>query len=123
MASALAQLGAVAARRRIAVLGAMGELGEHAPRFHAELAEPLLAAGVDHVILVGEAMQALAERLGTAPGADLGKSPRFTHCDDAATAQAALADIGLAEGDAVLVKGSNSVGLGALVAGLTDGDG
>lgn len=123
MAAALAQLGEVAARRRIAVLGAMAELGEHAPRFHAELVEPLQAAGVDHAILVGGAMLPLAERLGTGEGGDLGKSPRVTHCDDAAEAQAALTDIGLVHGDAVLVKGSNSVGLGALVAGLTDGDG
>ena len=46
--------------------------------------------------------------------------PRFTHCDDASAAQAALDEIGLANRDAVLVKGSNSVGLAALVADLVD---
>lgn len=120
MRSALAQLGAVDADRRIAVLGAMGELGDHSERYHAELVEPMIAARVDEAILVGDAMRPLAERLGTAGGSDLGKTPRFTHCDDASAAQAALDDIGLAKRDAVLVKGSNSVGLAALVATLLD---
>ena len=41
---------------------------------------------------------------------------------DAAIAEAiaALAQFGLAQGDAVLVKGSNSVGLGRLVTHFTD---
>lgn len=120
MRAALAQLGAVDAERRIAVLGAMGELGNHSARFHAELVEPILGAQVDEAILVGEAMRPLAERLGTAGGDDLGKPPRFTHCDDASAAQAVLGRIGLARRDAVLVKGSNSVGLAALVAALVD---
>lgn len=121
MRSALAQLGAADADRRIAVLGAMGELGEHSERFHAELLEPVLAAQVDEAILVGDAMRALAQRLGTAGGDDLGKVPRFTHCDDASAARAALENLGLAKRDAVLVKGSNAVGLAALVAALIDG--
>ncbi|MEO1920321.1 MAG: UDP-N-acetylmuramoyl-tripeptide--D-alanyl-D-alanine ligase [Sphingomonadaceae bacterium] len=120
MRSALALLGAVDADRRIAVLGAMGELGDHSDRFHAELLEPILSAQVDQAILVGPAMRPLAERLGTGEVSDLGKMPRFTHCDDASAAQAALDEIGLANRDAVLVKGSNSVGLAALVADLVD---
>jgi UDP-N-acetylmuramoyl-tripeptide--D-alanyl-D-alanine ligase len=40
------------------------------------------------------------------------------HVPDAATATTALADL-LAPGDAVLVKGSNGVGLSALVAAQT----
>ena len=50
MQAAIALLGqTVPARggRRIAVLGEMRELGEAAPSLHAELAEPLLAAGTD----------------------------------------------------------------------------
>ena len=122
MRAALAQLGETEATRRIAVLGAMKELGEHSDRFHAELADPLLEASVDRAILVGPEMQALAERLGKERGDSLGKTVQFTHCETASAARAALDEIDLAKSDAVLVKGSNSVGLAALVAGLTGGD-
>jgi UDP-N-acetylmuramoyl-tripeptide--D-alanyl-D-alanine ligase len=118
MAATLAQLGATPATRRIAVLGAMKELGEHGAAFHAELAAPLRAAGVDHAILVGDEMSALADELGKSGMPSLGKAIPFAHCRDTTEAIAALADLGLASGDAILVKGSNSVGLGKLVAAL-----
>jgi len=118
MRATLAQLGTTPARRRIAVLGAMKELGSHAPGFHAALAGPLLAAGVDFAVLVGDEMRALADELGKSPAAALGKTPRFAHCATVKDAQDALRQFGLERGDAVLVKGSNSVGLGALVAAL-----
>ena len=122
MRSALAVLAATPARRRIAVLGAMKELGDFAPGLHAALAEPIAAAAVDHAVLVGPEMAALAEALAHASGKagvdPVGKPPAFAHVADAGAAQAALAALVLADGDAVLVKGSNSVGLGALVASL-----
>jgi UDP-N-acetylmuramoyl-tripeptide--D-alanyl-D-alanine ligase len=118
MRATLAQLGKTAARRRVAVLGAMKELGTHAPGFHAGLARPLAEADVDFAILVGDEMRALADELGKSAKAALGKPVRFAHCQGAAEAQQALADFGVESGDAILVKGSNSVGLGALVAAL-----
>ncbi|MFM5886458.1 MAG: UDP-N-acetylmuramoyl-tripeptide--D-alanyl-D-alanine ligase [Novosphingobium sp.] len=123
MRATLAQLGVTPARRRIAVLGAMKELGEHGPAYHAALAEPIAAAGVDRLILVGDEMQALADELGKAPPAALGKAVPFAHCKTAGQALEALAQIGVEGGDAVLVKGSNSVGLGAVVAALTKQEG
>jgi len=120
MRATLAQLGATTATRRIAVLGSMRELGEFGPAFHAALAEPLGAAGVDQVILVGDEMLALAEELGKSGGSVLGKAPPFAHCRNPADALAALRAFGLRAGDAVLVKGSNSVGLGAVVAALIE---
>jgi UDP-N-acetylmuramoyl-tripeptide--D-alanyl-D-alanine ligase len=118
MAATLAQLGRETATRRIAVLGAMKELGDHSPGFHAALAEPMRAAGVDHAVLVGEEMAALAGELGKPAGDKLGKSIPFAHCETAAQALDALRAFGLEGGDAVLVKGSNSVGLSKLVAML-----
>ena len=112
----LAQLGATPATRRIAVLGAMKELGDFAPRFHARLAEPLAAAEVDFAVLVGEEMVSLAGELGKGAGDALGKPCAFAHCADPSEAIAALEQFGLVGGDAVLVKGSNSVGLARLVA-------
>jgi UDP-N-acetylmuramoyl-tripeptide--D-alanyl-D-alanine ligase len=118
MRATLAQLGASRAKRRIAVLGAMKELGEHGPAYHAALIEPLLAAGVDHAVLVGTEMQALADELGKADATALGTAPSFAHCGTVAEALTALKAYGVEGGDAILVKGSNSVGLGALVAAL-----
>ena len=100
----------------IAVLGSMKELGDFGPAFHAALAEPLAAANVDYALLVGGEMQALADELGKGGATALGKPIRFAHCDNPAQAIAALEDFGLQGGDAVLVKGSNSVGLARLVA-------
>jgi UDP-N-acetylmuramoyl-tripeptide--D-alanyl-D-alanine ligase len=121
MRATLAQLGATSAQRRIAVLGSMKELGPHGPAFHAELIEPLVAAKVDHAILVGDEMQALADELGKGRAAALGKAIAFAHCQGPEAALATLRELGVERGDAILVKGSNSVGLGAVVAALTAG--
>lgn len=118
MRATLAQLGHTPASRRIAVLGAMKELGDFSPGFHAALAEPLIAANVDFAVLVGEEMIPLARELGKGLATALGKPLRFVHCDNAGEAIAALEEFALAGGDAVLVKGSNSVGLGRVVAHL-----
>ena len=115
MAAALAVLGGVApegAGRRIAVLGAMRELGRESDAFHAGLAPLVEGAGVARTILVGPEMTALAAALGRGAGT--------IHVDNAQEALAALR-AELAGGDVLLVKGSNSVGLGTLVAGLAAG--
>ncbi len=118
MRATLAQLGATPARRRIAVLGAMKELGEHGPAYHAALIEPLAASGADYALLVGPEMKALADELGKAASGALGKAIAFAHCETAAEALNAFQAHGVEGGDAILVKGSNSVGLGTLVAAL-----
>lgn len=122
MRATLAQLGQTPAVRRIAVLGAMKELGDFAPAFHAQLAEPILAARVDFAILVGPEMTPLAEALGKAGQTPLGNAPHFAHCDNPDQAIALLRNHGVNAGDAILVKGSNSVGLGTLVAHFTAGE-
>ena len=98
--------------RRIAVLGAMRELGEETAAFHAALAEPVRAARVDYAILVGEEMEALAKALG--------RAVELAHVPDAAAAIDAAREA-VRPGDAVLVKGSNSIGLAALVEALARG--
>lgn len=119
MRATLAQLAVTRAKRRIVVLGAMKELGEHGPAYHAALIDPLLASGANHAVLVGAEMQPLADELGKARTTVLGTTPSFAHCKTAAEAQLALKAYGVEGGDAILVKGSNSVGLGTLVAALT----
>ncbi|QJU57825.1 UDP-N-acetylmuramoyl-tripeptide--D-alanyl-D-alanine ligase [Sphingomonas sp. AP4-R1] len=109
MRATLAVLGAEKAKRRIAILGSMRELGPSEAREHAALADPIAAANVDFALLVGSEMAPLAEALE-------GRT-EFAHVADAAAAadQArGLIDVG----DAVLVKGSNSVGLARVVNAL-----
>ncbi|GHC88283.1 UDP-N-acetylmuramoyl-tripeptide--D-alanyl-D-alanine ligase [Novosphingobium pokkalii] len=118
MAATLAELGKTPAARRIAVLGAMRELGADEDRYHAELAEPLLGAGIAHAVLVGPEMAALADALGKSGAAALAAPLQVDHVQTSAEAADVLARIGIAGGDAILVKGSNSVGLGALVKAL-----
>lgn len=113
MSATLAQLGQEKATRRIAVLGAMKELGDQADAYHAALAEPIAAARVDFAILVGEEMHALAQRLEGRVA--------FAHVPDAGEAAQVLASQMLA-GDAILIKGSNSVGLARVVAAITGGE-
>lgn len=113
MAATLALLGQEQAARRIAVLGAMKELGEGSDGYHAGLAAPVLAAKVDHVILVGDEMAPLADALANS----LEWQGTIAHVPAADAALTALLAI-LGDGDALLVKGSNSVGLSALVRAL-----
>ena len=68
-------------------------------------------------------MRALADELGKAGKPALGKAVPFAHCNTAQEALQALNGFGLESGDAVLVKGSNSVGLGAIVAALAKQEG
>src|SRR3546814_20787468 len=63
MAATLKQLGRENGERRLAVLGAMKELGEESDAFHAALAEPICASDVNFAILVGPEMAPLAEQL------------------------------------------------------------
>ncbi|MDZ7588767.1 MAG: UDP-N-acetylmuramoyl-tripeptide--D-alanyl-D-alanine ligase [Parasphingorhabdus sp.] len=109
MAAALDQLAQQPAKgRRIAILGAMGELGDHAERYHHELGEQLAKSNIDLAILVGDNMRWAAEA----------SHPVETQlCSDTAAALAELqAELGA--GDVVLIKGSNYLGLGRIVEAL-----
>ncbi len=123
MRATLAQLGRTPARRRVAVLGAMKELGSQGPDYHAALAAPLREAGVDYAVLVGPEMQPLADELGKADVNALGKPLAFAHCQGVREAVDTLRAFGLERDDAILVKGSNSVGLASLVAALSNREG
>ncbi|MGD9810596.1 MAG: UDP-N-acetylmuramoyl-tripeptide--D-alanyl-D-alanine ligase [Sphingobium sp.] len=113
MSATLRQLGREKAARRIAVLGAMKELGTESAALHENLAIPLIEAKADLAILVGEEMAPLARRLE-------GRIA-LAHVADASEATDVLKSR-IAPDDAILVKGSNSVGLSRLVAALATGD-
>jgi len=113
-ASMRATLAVLAAEegRKLAVLGEMRELGDKSDAYHADLAGPVRDAGVEAVILVGEKMKPLAMALEG--------QIEIMHVPDAATARDRLMAM-LRGGDAVLIKGSNGVGLSAVVAALRGG--
>jgi len=112
MAAALGVLGGVMperAGRRLAVLGEMREMGARSVDLHAGLAEAVVAAGVERAILVGPAMAPLADALK--------RRIAVRHLDNAGQVADAL---DLAADDVLLIKGSNGVGLGAVVAALRE---
>ena len=109
MVATFAVLAKAKANRRVVVLGEMRELGPTGPELHANLAEPILQAGVELALLVGEGMTPLADALAG--------SVETLHVPDASSALAAVQDR-LRAGDALLIKGSNAVGLGRVVEAL-----
>ena len=128
MRAALAALVRLPGRRRIAVLGAMGELGPAADAAHARLGRDAVRAGVDLVVSVGEDAigvhtGALAERGSDQDGADhtaaaaAGSQEEAVHVPDRAAARRLLAEV-VGPGDVVLVKASRSYGLEELAADL-----
>lgn len=99
MAAALHGLVAEPARRTLAILGEMRELGDDSPAFHRDLAPH--CSGVTHIVCVGKGMDTLwdalpaGQRLMKAETADQLPLPQLV--------------AKLQPGDVVLVKGSNRV--------------
>ncbi|NJM51553.1 MAG: UDP-N-acetylmuramoyl-tripeptide--D-alanyl-D-alanine ligase [Sphingomonadales bacterium] len=116
MAATLAQLGTLQGGRRIAVLADMRELGGQSAHYHNGLAGHLALAKVDYAILVGEEMQNLAQTLKQGvEGPD-----KFDHCSNSKEALELL-QVNLQADDIVLVKGSNSMGLSAIIKAYAGG--
>ncbi|MCW2637049.1 MAG: murF [Blastococcus sp.] len=114
MRAALAALAGLPGSRRIAVLGAMGELGPDAGAEHERLGRDAAAAGVDLVVAVG------ADAVGIADGASAAgrrAGEESVHVPDRGAARELLAQL-LQPGDVVLVKASRSYGLELLAADL-----
>ncbi|ALL12719.1 UDP-N-acetylmuramoyl-tripeptide--D-alanyl-D-alanine ligase [Caulobacter henricii] len=110
MQAALKTLGARKVEgRRIAVLTDMLELGEGSAEFHAGLAEPLEAAGVDLAFLAGVHMKSLWEAL---PPTRRGGYAEVTEKLTAALTAS------IRPGDVVVVKGSNGSRAGDLARAL-----
>jgi UDP-N-acetylmuramoyl-tripeptide--D-alanyl-D-alanine ligase len=91
------------ARRRILIAGEMLELGDHAPRLHAECGSAAAQAGIDFVVGVRGNAQHIA-------AAACGAGVASVFLPDAEAAGRWLAE-NLRTGDVVLVKGSRGVRL------------
>ncbi|MCW2699911.1 MAG: murF [Blastococcus sp.] len=114
MRAALAALAGLPGSRRIAVLGAMAELGPAALAEHERLGRDAAAAGIDLIVAVG------ADAVGIADGASAAgrrEGEESVHVPDRAAAAELLGTL-LRPGDVVLVKASRSYGLELLAADL-----
>jgi UDP-N-acetylmuramoyl-tripeptide--D-alanyl-D-alanine ligase len=107
MRAALDELAAVAAGRRVAVLGDMLELGPGEARFHEQIGAHARERGVDLLVTVGPRAAHMAGPFGGATRA----------AADAADAAGLVAGL-VAPGDTVLVKASRGVGLEAVTEAL-----
>lgn len=114
MEAAIALLGSRAgARRRIAVLGEMAELGPNAIEYHTALARRIAREPIDRIYALGPLYDGF--------WAELPEHCRAGRPSSLAGLKEALA-AELADGDLVLFKGSHSTGLHQIVSDLTYGD-
>lgn len=113
MLAALQLLKETPGKRRIAVLGAMKELGERSPEFHRRVGERAGQLGLDYLFVLGndpeaisiaEGAQNLSWQISPTPEDLVQHLQHF-----------------LKKGDRVLFKASNSIGLGQVVEGVRQG--
>ena len=99
----------VGSGRRIAVLGDMLELGDDSGDLHAELADPLIARGIDKVYTAGTEMSRLWEALP--------RAMRGGHAADSKSLVPMVVST-IRPGDVVMVKGSAGSRTGLVVEAL-----
>jgi UDP-N-acetylmuramoyl-tripeptide--D-alanyl-D-alanine ligase len=97
--------------RRIAVLGDMLEMGDYAQKVHADLAGPLLAAGIEYVWLAGPEIATLKESL-----------PESVHVEHREKTDGLVEYVlnSIIAGDVLMVKSSLGIGFGKIVTALLD---
>ncbi len=110
MRAGLATLRDYPAKRRVAVLGDMFELGEESRAEHEGIACAVAAANVDFLITVGEAARNTHQR-----AVSLGVAA--THCTDKSDAVALLQNY-CKKGDVVLVKASHGMHFEEILTGF-----
>lgn len=121
-----------AGRRHVAVLADMKELGEKVLLYHREVGVYAAETGVDLVVTLGEACHALAEGVREEAGRRVTeKSGDQAGVEAPDTQVVEFLDIDgmtaylekeLCDGDCILFKGSNSMGLSALADRFVAGD-
>ena len=109
------------AGKKLAILGAMGELGDKAQFYHEALASDVASSGVSSIILVGEEMAHTAAKLESMDHSGLDQPPQISHVASASDALDGVAK-NLGDGDVLLIKGSNYLGLAKVVEALVSGE-
>ena len=105
MKRAVEVLASARASRRIAVLGEMLELGDHAAELHAGVGRFVAGAGIDRLLTVGGAPAAALSEAAVESGMPRDRARHFATSELAADAIAGE----VRSGDVVLVKGSRGV--------------
>lgn len=111
---ALRELASVRKGRAIAALGDMAELGVHAEEEHARIGRALVTAGVADAFLCGPSMIHAARAAREEIKRVRAKGPHIVHCPDPLACAGELIRL-LGPRDALLVKGSRSMGMERLV--------
>ncbi len=109
MRAAIESLAEMPAKKRIAILADMLELGENAPELHAKLASSVKKAKFDALFLVGKNMARLAEARGVSA----------THFKNAAALLKKLDDYDFTDAT-ILIKGSRGMKLERIVKYFTE---
>ena len=120
MTATLAQLSQErCAGKKIAILGAMGELGDKSKQYHEALADDITASGASLLILVGDEMAHTFAKLERKCDEALEAAPKIFHVAGSSDALG-IVQPEINDGDVILVKGSNYLGLAKLVSVLTE---
>ncbi len=109
---ALRELVHLAEGRRVAVLGDMGELGDHAESAHSEIVHLAATQGIEVFVAVGRMMSRAAEEVFKERENESGLE--VYQFGDSDTAAAGISKI-LRVGDTLLVKGSRSMQMDIIV--------
>ena len=102
--------------RRIAVLGDMAELGGQADQLHADLSDILIDAHIDELYACGKHMKKLTEKVK-----EQNTAMKVQYFADKLALEKELLK-NLHDGDVIMVKGSNSSGMGTIVQVLKELD-
>jgi UDP-N-acetylmuramoyl-tripeptide--D-alanyl-D-alanine ligase len=105
MKSALVSFSGVEAPRKVAILGAMKEMGEYSDEEHLAIAEQAINCGFDQLVFVGSEFKQAAERVGAL---FFENTAQLKMWFDAASIQNAH----------ILLKGSRSIGLEGMLEGV-----
>lgn len=107
--------------KKMVLLGAMGELGDKAQVYHEALAADIIASGAQAIILVGDEMAYTSAQLAKMVSEKLDHTPEISHV--AGSSEALAEVIGkISDGDILLIKGSNYLGLSKVVSALVSGE-
>lgn len=100
--------------RRIAILGDMLELEDKSEGFHRELTKPIIQSNLDALFLIGPEMKALYTALE-----EVAPDLALYHAETRDGLVEILAQT-IANDDIIMVKASNGIGLGQVVASLAE---
>lgn len=110
MKAAIELLKDFSTKRKIAVLGDMLELGNYAEMCHRNVADYIIDAGVDEIVLVGDLSWYVGDELKV-KGYDAKRIMNVQNVEQAAKLLKKITT----QGDTILVKGSRSVGMERII--------